>query len=140
MGCDASPIGFGVILEQQQTDGVWKPVYYASRKLTPTETRYPQFEREALGVFWACHKFSLYLIGCEFKILTDHKALVKVLSPNSIPSARVERWLLYLQQFTYQIIHIPGKTNKADPLSRQPVGDYDKTEQKETEEYIYSVV
>lgn len=51
--CDASPIGLGAILEQQQTDGVWKPVYYASRKLTPTETGYSQFEREALGVFWA---------------------------------------------------------------------------------------
>lgn len=54
--CDASPIGLGAILEQQQTDRVWKPVYYVSRKLTPTETQYYQFEREALGVFWACHK------------------------------------------------------------------------------------
>ncbi|XP_062844794.1 uncharacterized protein K02A2.6-like [Trichomycterus rosablanca] len=139
--CDASPIGVGAILEQQQTDGVWKPVYYASRKLTPTETRYSQFEREALGVFWACQKFSLYLIGCEFKILTDHKALVKVLSPNSLPpSARVERWLLYLQQFTYQVVHIPGKTNKADPLSRQPVGHRDTAEERETDEYIYSII
>lgn len=62
--CDTSPIGIGIILEQQQTDGIWKPVYYASRKLTPTETRYSQFEREALGVFWACCKCKCEWIFC----------------------------------------------------------------------------
>lgn len=35
---DASPIGSGAILEQQQPNGVWKPVYYFSRKLTPAES------------------------------------------------------------------------------------------------------
>lgn len=42
-------------------------------------------------------------------------------------------------------VHVPDnpyscKTNKADPLSHQPIGDYNKAEEKETEEYIYSVV
>ncbi|XP_064651664.1 uncharacterized protein K02A2.6-like [Lineus longissimus] len=47
---DASPVGLGAILEQQQHDGSFKPVHYASRKLTHVESRYSQFEREALGV------------------------------------------------------------------------------------------
>ena len=43
---DASPLGLGAILEQKQPDGSYRPVYYASRKLTEVEGRYSQFERE----------------------------------------------------------------------------------------------
>ena len=53
---DASPVGLGAILEQGQSDREYQPVYYASRKLTDTKSRYSQLEREALGVYWACKK------------------------------------------------------------------------------------
>ena len=87
-----------------------------------TESRYSQFEREALGVYWGCKRFYLYLIGIEFKILKDHKPLVSVLGAKTKrPSARIERWLLQLQQYSYAITHIPGKANRADILSPTPV-------------------
>ena len=44
----ASPVGIGAILEQEQEDGQYRPVHYASHKPSPTESRYSQFEREAL--------------------------------------------------------------------------------------------
>jgi hypothetical protein len=89
---DASPVGLGAILEQVQPDGQFRPVYYASRKLSKTEQRYSQFEREALAIKWACEKFFLFLYGTEFEIRTDHKPLITVLGPNSKPpSARIER-------------------------------------------------
>lgn len=47
--CDASPVGLGAVLLQEQTDGQNKPIAYASSSLTPTERRYSQIEREALG-------------------------------------------------------------------------------------------
>ena len=56
---DTSPVGLGAVLEQQQEDGSYRPVYYASRKLSNVEKRYSQFEREALAVPWTCQKFSL---------------------------------------------------------------------------------
>ena len=142
---DASPVGLGAILEQKQSDGEYRPVYYASRKLTDTESRYSQFEREALGVYWACKRFYLYLIGIEFEILTDHKPLVSVLGAKSKPpSARIERWLLQLQQYSYTITHIPGKANRADILSRTPVPDdattrYVTEDCVRTDDYVYSV-
>ena len=140
---DASPVGLGAILGQKQnSDGKFHPVYYASRKLTDCEKRYSQFEREALGVKWACEKFRLYLTGAVFEIRTDHKPLIKVLSPNSKPpSARIERWLLYLQQFQYSIRHIKGKDNHADMLSRLPIEDNTCImEYHDTEEFAYSAV
>ena len=109
------------------------------RKLNEVERRYSQFEREALAVRWACEKFYLYLYGVKFELRTDHKPLVIVLGKTSNPpSARIERWLLYLQQFQYEITYIRGTDNVADVLSRLPVvsaeGDCN-----DTEEFAYSV-
>ncbi len=139
---DASPVGLGAVLEQEQEDSTFKPIYYASRKLSNVERRYSQFEREALAVRWACEKFYLYLYGIEFEICTDHKPLVIVLGENSKsrpPSARIERWLLYLQQFKYKLTHIRGKDNRADSLSRLPVDSVADTDAIDTEDFAYSV-
>ena len=64
---DASPVGVGAILEQQQEDGTYRPIYHASRKLSKVERRYSQFEREALAVRWACQKFYLYFMASSLK-------------------------------------------------------------------------
>ena len=63
-----------------------------------------------------------------------------VLGPKSTPpSARIEKWLLYMQQFIYEVKHIPGKANYADVLSRLPLNDID-IHARQTEEYSYCVV
>ena len=137
---DASPVGLGAIIEQEQPDGHFHPVYYASRKLSKTEQRYSQFKREALAVKWACEKFFLFLYGTKFEIRTDHKALITVPGPNSKPpSARIERWLLYLQQFRYNVTHIQGKYNSGNVLSRLPVGRAKFNDPAATKVYACSV-
>ena len=138
---DASPVGIGAVLEQKQDDGQYRPVHYASRKLTPPESRYSQFEREALAVKWSCEKFFLYIHGNDFEICTDHKPLITVLGPHSKPpSARIERWMLYMQQFKYSIRHIPGKENAANALSRLPIDSSPDAAIKQTEEYARTIV
>ena len=88
---DASPVGLGAVLEQQQEDGLYRPVCYASHKLNSVKKRYFQFEREALAVWWACQKFYLYLYRIDFELRTDHKPLLTVLGAKSTPpSARIE--------------------------------------------------
>lgn len=52
---------------------------------------------------------------------------------------RIERWLLYLQQFQYKLTHIRGKYNAADVLGRLPVGATQDHETQATEEFAYSV-
>ena len=96
---DASPIGIGAVLEEKQEDGQYRPVHYASRKLTPPESRYSQFEKEALAEKWSCEKFFLYIHGNDLEICTDQKPLTTVLGLHSKPpSVRIERWMLYMQQ------------------------------------------
>ena len=121
---DASLAGLGAVLQQkqEQDDGQYRPMYYASRKLRDVETRYSQFEREALAVKWTCDKFHLYVCGREFEIHTDHKALIQVYGGQAKPpNSRLERWLLTLQQYSFKIKYIPGCQNSADSLSRLPV-------------------
>ena len=85
---------------------------------------------------WACQKFYLFLCGIEFEICTDHKPLVMVFSPAAkAPSARIERWLLYLQQFRFTIRNIPGKENSAGGLSRLPGGPVEAADMLRAEQY-----
>ena len=97
---DPSPVGLRAVLEQRQEDGSYRPVYYASRKLSSVEKTYSKFEGEPLAVHRARKKFYLYLYGIEFELRTDHKPLVTVLGVRSAPSsARIERWFYTYSSF-----------------------------------------
>ncbi|XP_044170588.1 uncharacterized protein K02A2.6-like [Acropora millepora] len=122
---DGSPIGLGAVLTQEEESSKEvTPLHYASCPLTPTQARYPQIDREALSIYWAVKRFHLFVYGKEFKVITDHKPLVSLFNnPSSKPSARIERWLLELQQYCFTVEYRPGASNPADYASRHPVGD-----------------
>jgi hypothetical protein len=116
---DASPVDLGAILLQDNDRVVC--YMYASRALTPVESRYSQTEREALTITWACEHFDLYLRGLyHFTVITDHKPLGTIWQ-KSRPPLRIERWGLRLQPFKFTIKYSPGKENMADYMSRHSV-------------------
>ena len=145
VSADASSYGLGAVL-LQEVDRVWKPVAYASRSLTETEKRYAQIEKEALGVGWACDRFSNYVLGRSFEIETDHKPLVPILSTKNLDNLppRVLRFRLRMGRFDYSISHVPGKLlYTADTLSRAPVDEGEtlaSLSQEEGETYVHFVV
>ena len=49
---DASDTAVGAVL-QQYINGIWRPICFFSRKMTPAETRYSTFDRELLAVYLA---------------------------------------------------------------------------------------
>ena len=136
---DGSPIGLGAVLTQEEESSKEvTPLHYASCPLTPTQARYPQIDREALSIYWAVKRFHLFVYGKEFKVITDHKPLVSLFNnPSSKPSARIERWLLELQQYRFTVEYRPGASNPADYASRHPVGDPEShSYDVESEEHI----
>ena len=132
---DASPVGLGAILVQEQ-NGEERVICYASRSLTDVEKRYSQTEKEALGIVWACERLHMYLYGTDFEILTDHKPLQFIYSKKSRPSARVNRWVLRLQPNCFTVRHITGKENIADSLSRLTRNKASTGLSSEAEEYV----
>ena len=122
---DASSYGLGgVLLQKEEND--WKPVFCASRSLTPTEQRYAQVEKEALAVTWNCEKLRDYLLGLSnFTVETDHKPLLARLKTKMLDdlTPRIQRFCMRLMQFSFNIIYMrAGKKTlmTADTLSRAP--------------------
>ncbi|CAM1332831.1 Uncharacterised protein r2_g4208 [Pycnogonum litorale] len=51
VSADASSFGLGaVLLQQKPGDSDFRPVYYASRSMSPAEQHYAQVEKEALAI------------------------------------------------------------------------------------------
>ena len=113
---DASKNGLGACLMQ---DGL--PVCYASKSLTKTEQSYAQIEKELYACVFACEKFYMYIYGRnDVSIETDHKPLVNIIKKPLVSTpVRLQRMLLRLQPYTFNLIYKPGKyLYIADALSR----------------------
>ncbi|KAI4291184.1 hypothetical protein PAPHI01_0458 [Pancytospora philotis] len=114
---DASNVGIGAILSQI-TDGVERPVAYASRKLIPAEVNYSISEKECLAAIWGMESYEYFLYGTEFVLRTDRKALEK-LNAGPLKSARIERWSEGLQCHSFTVEYRKGETlPHVDALSR----------------------
>ena len=63
---DASNIAIGSVLMQLTEPKWYRPVNYASRKLSKAERNYSTTEREALGMVYSVTKYRHYLLGRKF--------------------------------------------------------------------------
>ena len=117
--CDASDFAIGAVL-QQQVSGVWQPLEFYSKKLSPAEKNYGAYDRELLAMYSAVKHFRHMVEAREFCIYTDHKPLTYAFKQKSQPSTpRQVRHLDFIGQFCSDIRHIAGDDNVvADALSR----------------------
>jgi transposase InsO family protein len=110
---DASPFAVGGILEQQG-----KVVAFEYHKLSKGETRFTQYEKEFMGLLYCLRKWRQYLRGSKFTVYSDNSSLVQLLKTKQDPHHRIARWLEEYMMWSPDILHISGKSNRADVLSR----------------------
>ena len=80
----------------------------------------PLVAGECLAVVWATTHFREYLFGTPFTLVTDHEPL-KWLMQTNMPSNKLARWSLLLQEYDMKVFHKRGMLNtNADYLSRNP--------------------
>ena len=137
---DASDKGYGVVLEQEfETDGIksLRPLEYYSRSFTSAQKNYSTTEKELLAVAMAVENFHSYLFGKKFIIYTDHLPNTLLVTKSSTHH-RVERWMMRLQLYEFEMKYKPGNQNiLANYLSRPQENE---PEMEAEEEYLDQLV
>jgi hypothetical protein len=140
---DASKAGLGAVLEQNY-EGEWKPIAFASRAMTQCEQHYAQIEKETLAIVFACERFHEYTYGKRVIVRSDHKPLKAIFSkPLNKAPPRIQRFLLRLQKYDLRVEFTPGsEIPVADTLSRAYLNHQVKPEVPEQEIrcHVHSII
>ncbi|CAK8686304.1 unnamed protein product [Clavelina lepadiformis] len=119
LSVDASDVSCAGVLEQV-IDGCPQPLAFFSKSFTKAQRKYSVYDRELLGLYLSIKYFRYFLDGRQFRLFTDHKALVTgIHSKLDNATAQQFRYLSYIAQFCPVIEHISGESNiVSDALSR----------------------
>ena len=110
LAVDASDVGIGAVLLQEDNNGIDHPVCYFSKR----------FNKHQKKLLMAIQQFEVYLTSSTLPIVvfSDHNPL-SFLHKLKNKNKRLLRWSLLLQEFNLDIRHIKGKDNIIpDALSR----------------------
>ncbi|KAI1711630.1 glycosyltransferase family 92 domain-containing protein [Ditylenchus destructor] len=116
---DASQVSFaGGLFQMAKDSDKLHAVSYCSRTTTATEQRLPATHAELGAIVYALSVFKPTIYQCDLTIHTDHRPLTYLFHKAST-NAKLNRWLLAIQDISPKIAYVEGKANRvADALSR----------------------
>jgi hypothetical protein len=116
---DASTSGQGgALMQYNENSKSYSAVSYCSRTLSKSERKWPPVQIELGAIIFALREFRPYVFASKVELHTDHKPLSYLLK-KSEAHPNLARWLIELQNYNVNIVHIAGKQNSlADALSR----------------------
>ena len=136
---DYSKDNLGAILSQVQ-EGQERLISASGRNTTSFEKNYASHKGELAAIIYGLRQFEHILRFRPFVVRTDSGAL-KHLHNLKDPKGIMARWLNIIQSYEMEIMHLPGKKNKAaDAMSRcshLPLPSNE--EEKEQAEFINSM-
>jgi hypothetical protein len=114
----------GALIAQEDGSGIEQPVYYVSRALKDTESRYSGAERSSLALIYASQRLRHYFLAHKIQLMTKSHPIRSLLQ-RPVLFDRLAQWLLQLSQ--YEIItEIPTAIKSqaiADLLAQFPGKD-----------------
>jgi hypothetical protein len=106
-----------------------KPLVFYSRNLNSAQTRYTTGEPELLSIVETLKEFRERLLGQQVIVHPDHLNILY----GKLSNERITRWILLLEEYGPNYVHIAGKNNTVeDALSRLEKDEDEKL--SETEE------
>ena len=142
LAVDTSYIAVGFHLCQEDLNDPRKRYYsrFGSITLNEREARFSQPKLELYGLFRALRALRFYLVGVRnLRVEIDATAIKDMLeNPHVAPSAVMNRWIIAIKMFHFELVHVPGKTHAPDGLSRRPAqpGDPQPDEDSDFEDWI----
>ena len=115
---DASDVAIAATLNQ-----AGRPVAFFSRTLSKSERKHSSVEKEAYAIVEALRHWRHFLLGRNFKLITDQRSVAFMFDNkqrhSKIKNDKIMRWRVELSSYYYDIVYRPGKENKgADTLTR----------------------
>ena len=121
---DTSQIVVGFYLCQEDPN-MPKKRYFARFGLLPLNDckhRFSQPKLELYGLYQALCAYKMFLVGVRNLIIEVDAWYIKGMlnNPDIVPSASVNRWIVLILTFHFELRHVPGKMHGPDGLLRQP--------------------
>jgi hypothetical protein len=98
----------------QVYDGKEKVVFYLSRRMLDTKTRYPEIEKLCLCLFFTCTKLRHILLSTEVIVICKSDVIKHMLSA-PVLKGRLGKWMFALLEF--DIWYQPAKAVKGQALA-----------------------
>ena len=142
LSVDSSIHGIGFILSQEDEQGRRVPARYGSLPLTKGAENYGQSKLELYGLMRALRHYRAFIVGIKNLIVEVDAASIKGMldHPDIQASTLINRWIQGVQQFDFQLVHVPAYKHKGpDALSRRPVTSQDSSDESDPEAWVDNI-
>ncbi len=136
---DMSTIAVGFYLCQADAENPQK-CYYACFGLIPLNDRewhFSQPKLELYRLFCALRTYKIFIIRVQNLIVEVDARYIKGMlnNPNIAPSASINRWIISILTFHFELRHIPGTQHGPDGLSQHPPQPSDLSDEENLEDF-----
>ena len=110
---DASIAGL-LVQDEEKSDGrtIEHAIFYLSRTLLDTETKYSPIEKLCLALYFAGCKLRHYMISFTTRVVAQTD-LVKYMLTRPILHGRIGKWILALSEFSLQYVPLKAQTSQS---------------------------
>ena len=110
---------------------------FGSITLNEWECRFSQPKLELYGLFCALRALKMHIIGTHNLVVeVDCRSIKGMLdNPDLSPNASMNRWIIAICMFHFELVHVPGILHGPDGLSHCPGQPDDAPDEEDGEEF-----